>query len=279
MSAQVYQQDIPLYDGAVPGAIAADRTEFIAKEPTGGRSIVAADVPALTMVAPAADKRTGMAVIICPGGGYERLSIDKEGFDVARRLATQGITAFVLKYRMPQRSHMEKPSSGPLQDARQAMSVVRCHANEWALNPRQIGIIGFSAGGHVAASLATLHYSEPALRPDFQVLLYPVITMSASLTHAGSRKALLGNYPDDTSVNTFSLEKQVTTATPPAFLLHAKDDNAVPVENTLMYAQALKDKQVPVYTLLLDEGGHGFGMLHPTDWFVTVLEWLKTQER
>lgn len=279
---QVQITGLTLYPEGIPGEIAHTPTEFQGRVVINDRSVVAVDSPELTMVAPPEDERNGTAVIILPGGGYERLAIDKEGFNVARRFAGAGITAFVLKYRMPLKDIMDNPSYGPLQDAQQAISLVRQHAKEWGIDSDRVGVMGFSAGGHLAATLATQFkqpvnkaYTKKILRPDFQVLIYPVISMKEDVTHQGSRLNLLGESPDNRLISTFSAQDNVTTNTPQAFIVHANDDKAVPVGNALQYHAALVEKRVPVQMLLLPDGGHGFGMNHPTDWFSNMLEWME----
>lgn len=277
------QQVIPLYNGAIPGA----------KMPTGdykeGTAGVANDMryfkvttPALQVFSP--EKPNGTGVIICPGGGYALLAYDKEGALVAQRLAKLGVTAFVLKYRLPSDELMQDKSFGPLQDAMQAMYLVRKNAGKWQLDTAKIGVMGFSAGGHLASSLST-HYADGklgiaeriSLRPSFSILIYPVITMG-QYTHAGSKANLLGTSPKTDQVQYFSNELQVNAQTPPTFLVHANDDASVPVVNTLMYNEALAKNKVPASVHIYPHGGHGFGLNNKTtsdDWFERLTEWLK----
>ncbi|OFC69913.1 alpha/beta hydrolase [Alteromonas confluentis] len=274
--------EIDLYPNGIPGEISHATSEYVGRQTVGDQSVVAVDKPELTMVAPQPEARTGAAVLIMPGGGYQHLAIDKEGFKVAERFAEAGVTAFVLKYRMPLAANMDNPSTGPLQDAQQAMTVIRKNAEKWGLNNERIGVMGFSAGGHLASTVAT-HFKKPVqavhsrkgLRPDFQVLIYPVVSMTDGVTHEGSRTSLLGDNYDKGMIQRFSAEMNVTTNTPPAFIVHANDDKAVPVTNALNYHRALVNKRVPVQMLLLPDGGHGFGMRHPIDWFETMLSWMK----
>lgn len=280
----VTRRDVPLYDGTIPGEISADNKEYLAEGAADDPFLVAVSKPALTAFFPAPEKRNGTAVIICPGGGYFGLAIRKEGYDVAQRLAEQGITAFVLKYRMPSQDTMDEPSYGPLQDAQQAISQVRKNAQAWGLFANKVGIMGFSAGGHLAATAAT-HYRHAVsaqtekynLRPDFQILVYPVISMTSAITHQGSRELLLGTNPDDQRVATFSNEKQVDENTPQAFIIHANDDTVVPVANALDYYSALVEQHVPVQLELLPEGGHGYGMRMPYDWFNAMTNWMQAR--
>ena len=274
--------DVTLYPSGIPGEISHEPSEYIGRQIVGDQSVVAVDKPELTMVAPLPEAVNGTAVLIMPGGGYQHLAIDKEGFKVAERFAEAGVMAFVLKYRMPVAANMEAPSVGPLQDAQQALTVIRKNAEKWGLDNERIGVMGFSAGGHLATTVAT-HFKKPvqeqhsrkALRPDFQILIYPVVSMKDGVTHEGSRTSLLGEHYDNGSVRRFSAEMNVTTNTPTAFIVHANDDKAVPVSNALNYHRALTAKRVPVQMLLLPDGGHGFGMRHPVDWFEDMLSWMK----
>lgn len=230
-----------------------------------------------------ADKANGTAVVICPGGGYVWLSIKNEGSQIAERLNGLGVTAFVLHYRMVEYGH-----PAPLRDVLRAIRLVRSRAAEFGVKPDRIGVLGSSAGGHLAASASTL-FDDPdgktgaALdkvsgRPDFAVLLYPVITMDAKLTHAGSRKALLGANPTPEAVAHLSVELHVTKDTPPTFLVGTEEDKTVPIENSLMYFQALRHAGVPAELHIWPKGGHGFGMRQdvpgPSSWTNRLEEWL-----
>jgi len=199
-----------------------------------------------------AENPNGMAVIMCPGGGYARLAMNHEGHDMAPWFNTQGITYVVLKYRMPN-GHKEVPFS----DVEQAIRLVRQHAAEWNINPAKVGIMGASAGGHLASTLAT--HTTGADRPAYQILLYPVITMDKTFTHAGSRKNLIGEDPSPELTSKYSNDKQVTGETPPAFVIFAADDKVVPPQNGFRYVEALQRNNVPVTFLLYPAGGHGFG--------------------
>lgn len=216
---------------------------------------------------------SGQAIVICPGGGYVGLAIGYEGHDFAPWLNHNGISVIVLKYRMPrQRHHI------PLADAEQAMRVVRAHAAEWGIDPNNIGIMGSSAGGHLAATLAT-HYGSKETRPDFQVLLYPVITMDKSYTHMGSHDQLVGQDASPELEQKYSNEKQVTAETPRAFIVTPAADNIVPVKNTLNYAQALIDHKVPCSVHIYPGGFHGFGsqmsFKDAEIWHQELLRWLQ----
>lgn len=222
------------------------------------------------------------AVIICPGGGYSRLSIEKEGHAVARFLSENGITGVVLKYRLPDDRFQPEKTLAPILDARQAIRVVRSKSKEWNLDSMAIGIMGFSAGGHLAATASTRQpYSYSSgnhVRPDFSILIYPVISMRNNLTHSGSRERLLGKEPCEAVVSEYSNELQVTATAPPTFMVHSYDDKAVPIGNTLLYAQKLAENKVECELHLYKSGGHGYGMNpgHTASWPQLMLNWIKT---
>ena len=207
------------------------------------------------------------AIVVCPGGGYARLAIDHEGWDVAEWLSRQGIAAFILTYRLPSDQIMKEKRVGPLQDVQEAIRVVRRHAAEWRIDPNKIGVMGFSAGGHLAATASTLYdekvYPVPdttSARPDFTVLGYPVISMESGITHSGSRDNLLGPHPTPEEARNFSADERVDRKTPPAFIVHAADDQTVPLENSINYMQALRRAGVPCELHIYQSGGHGFGL-------------------
>ena len=223
------------------------------------------DVPTLTPYPAPKEKATGAAFVICPGGGYGHLSLEHEGRAVAEWLNSIGVTAFVLKYRLGPRYHHPVM----LQDAARAIRTVRARAAEWGLDPERVGILGFSAGGHLASTAGT-HFdagkpdsADPiervSSRPSLMILIYPVITMR-ELTHAGSKRNLLGESPTPELVALLSNEEQVTKETPPTFLVHTMNDAAVPVENTLMFVAALRKAGVPFELHLYERGPHGFGL-------------------
>lgn len=273
--------EVNLYEGAIPGAKESANRESVECQNESDRFIVNVSRPQLFAYLPNADTNTGCAVIICPGGGYRGVSIDLEGHAIAQQFVKKGISAFVLKYRMPSVKTMDNPQVGPLQDLQQALFVVHSRAKEWAITSGKIGVMGFSAGGHLASS-AAVHYQSPVsanlesmqMKPAFQLLVYPVITMEKNITHPGSRARLLGEAHSSDDERYFSNEIHVHDTTPPAFLLHASDDTHVPVENTLRYYKALQDAEVSVDMLILPHGGHGFGLNHSTDWFKAVLAWM-----
>jgi acetyl esterase/lipase len=260
---------IPLWPaGKVPNYQKSDEVEKI--ESTDIVRISKVQSPDIAVFLPAKKNSTGQTVIICPGGGYAYLSYNWEGSDVAKLLNAKGITAIVLKYRLPNAKSNITPNLSPLMDAKRAMRIVRANADKWGIKKNNIGVMGFSAGGHLASTLAT-HFDDgdknskdsieqQSSRPDFAVLIYPVITMNKSFTHMGSRNNLLGNTPDSSLVNLYSNELQVTKDTPPTFLLHATDDGAVPVANSLRFYEACKANGVPVEMHIFPKGGHGFGL-------------------
>ena len=279
-------QDMNLYKGAVPDSKPSSVTEHITFS-NGGFRISSVITPTLTRFSPA--HPNGIAVIICPGGGYARLAMDHEGVEVAKSLNNYGITAFVLKYRLPMDSIMVDKSIGPLEDAQQAIRIVRSNAATWGVNPNKVGIMGFSAGGHLASAAATHFHSladksihdTTSVRPDFAILIYPVISFNDSITHHGSKDNLIGKNPSPELVKEFSNELQVTNDSPPAFLVQAGDDHTVPVENSIRYYEACIKNKVPVEMHLYPAGGHGFGLHNKTtsdQWFDHLMIWIKTFE-
>jgi acetyl esterase/lipase len=274
------QEIIKLYPGTIPNSkIQATEEPGPAQNPGMIRSVV---IPTLEMYLPAKDFATGAAVIICPGGGYSVIVYQGEGISTAKDLASKGIAAFVLKYRLPDETKLDDDKIGPLQDAQQSIKVVRENAAKWGIDPAKIGIMGFSAGGHLASTLAT-HFKQPlientnntSLRPDFQVLVYPVITMQENLTHADSRKQLLGVSPTKETVDLFSNELQVDPQTPVAFLIHAADDVTVDVDNSINYFEALRKNKVAVEMHIYPRGGHGF---RPKGWTDLLVSWMQSQK-
>lgn len=269
-------QVIPLWPEGVPGRLpdgGQERTE-------DGR-VSNVQEPTLTMFAPASP--TGTAVIVCPGGGYTRLAVGHEGNDVAARLNTFGVTAFVLRYRLKEYGH-----PAPLRDVSRAVRLVRSRADTFGVRPDRIGVLGFSAGGHLAATAATL-FDDPdgrtgapldatSARPDFAVLVYPVITMEDPPGHAGSRQSLLGENRDPALLKHLSPNLQVTPRTPPTFLVHTGEDTSVPLENSLAFYAALRRAGVPAEMHLFPRGGHGFGMRAglgtTSSWFDRLQDWM-----
>lgn len=221
-----------------------------------------------------AEKPNGICIICCPGGGYFGLSMVNEGSGYAEWMNKQGITLVVLKYRMPN-EHREIP----LADGEQAIRLVRSHAEEWHINPQKVGIMGHSAGGHFAATVSTLFTSKET-RPDFSILMYPVISMKKDLTHQGSREFLLGKNPTEETVRQYSLNEQVKSDTPPAILILATDDDVVDPRNSLLYYEALLQKKVEKSAMhVYPTGGHGFGIgdgfKYKAEWTKEVETWIK----
>ena len=274
-------QYLPLYK-KIPNFIEAPNNEVEAT--TGGiLRISKVSVPGYQFFSAGSDG-TKPCVVICPGGGYGILAASHEGTDVAKYFNSIGVHALVLKYRIPSAENQQEKQWAPLQDAQQAIHLVRQNAKKWNVDPAKVGIMGFSAGGHLASTLAT-HYddrkikakSSISFRPDFQILIYPVISFG-KFAHKGSRNNLLS--PDTTAekIAYFSNELHINKQSPPAFLVHAKDDKAVPVENSLIYAQHLKDNEVEAEVFLYEAGGHGFGMKNSTSaakWTDSLKSWLE----
>lgn len=281
------QQVIQLYNGEVPNSKPGTLEETSTTDGNGITRVTGVTVPTLiAYFPPQGVPNTGKALVICPGGGYRILAIDHEGHEIAKRLIAHGITAFVLKYRLPEDEIMVDKRIGPLQDAQRAIQLVRERASEWGIT--EVGIAGSSAGGHLASTLST-HYTEPvianpngtSLRPDFSLLLYPVISMKEGMTHGGSRNNLLGDNPSDEDITNFSNELQVTADTPPAFLVHAEDDKTVPISNSQAYVTALENHGIPAKLITYPRGGHGFGLHNKTtsdQWFDHFLDWLETNQ-
>lgn len=258
---------IDLWQGKVPGAIHKGDYQQTIDSADNWIKMRFVTEPTVHMYPAPAENATGTAVIICPGGSYWGLAIAHEGAAVARWLNSLGITAFVLNYRLPHDDIMVDKSVGPLQDAQKAIRLVRQHAKEWGIHSDKIGIMGFSAGGHLASTLSTRFNEkvyEPAddtsARPDFSLLIYPVISMDERTTHRGSRVNLLGGNPSSDRVKLFSNELQVNSETPPAFLVHSIDDGTVPVQNSIGYALALQKHLVPSELHIYQSGGHGYGL-------------------
>jgi len=235
----------------------------------GAKGTAEGDRPSLTIYPAPPEKATGAAVVICPGGGYGHLAVDHEGHQIAQWLNSFGVAGFIVKYRHSA-SGAGYHHPVPLQDAQRAIRTVRSRAQEWGVDPGRIGIIGFSAGGHLASCAAT-HFNAPfgapkdpidraSCRPDFAILVYPVISFVEPFTHAGSRKNLLGANADKVLVEKMSSEKQVTPQTPPTFLIHTWEDKVVPAENSIAFYLALRQAKVPAEMHIFLKGPHGFGL-------------------
>ncbi|WP_246859344.1 alpha/beta hydrolase [Spirosoma sp. KCTC 42546] len=260
------QEVIKLWpDDAIPNSIAGAKiTEKSETDANGILRISNVSMPTLTAYIPAKGKGTGAAVMICPGGGYGILAASHEGSDIARWFNEMGVAAFVLKYRLPNPEIMTNQQEVPLMDAMQGMILIRQSAGRYGIDPAKIGVMGFSAGGHLAATLAT-HYNRgpkasELAKPNFAILLYPVITFGEK-AHTGSRDKLLGKLNTSPElIAYYSNELQVTPQTPPTFLVHAENDKGVPVENSISFYLACLKNEVPAEMHLYPTGGHGFGM-------------------
>ncbi|MDP5201372.1 alpha/beta hydrolase [Flavobacterium sp. DG2-3] len=278
-------QIIPLWSKIPDEVKASDYKEKEVVKDGKMQSTSQVSVPTLSIFIPKEAKPNQTAVVICPGGGYTHLAFEKEGTKVAEWFNSLGIAAFVLKYRMPTDLTMKNKNVGPLQDAQEAIRYVRQNASKWNIDPNKIGILGFSAGGHLASTAST-HYDDKvyesafkvSARPDFSLLIYPVISMENEITHKGSQTNLLGNNPSKELIDSFSNEKKVTSKTPPTFLIHATDDTVVIPENSINYYLALKKNGVSAELHIYEKGGHGFGLgVADTSKFWTrdCEEWLK----
>lgn len=284
---------IPLWPGAAPGSSALAFDEVVTERSSNpdvrkDRSIRKVLSPSLTVFRPASPN--GAAILVLPGGGYVNLAWDKEGVEIARWLNGLGVTAFVLKYRSPADGH-ENRLWVPLQDAQRAVRLVRHRGEGWGLDPSRLGVLGFSAGGHLTSMVAVHHdrrVYEPvdaadagSARPDFVILGYPVISMRPRLVHTGSLEALTAGALTAIQLEEFSTETRVTARTPPAFLFHAGDDKAVPADNSILFYQALRGAGVPAELHVFDSGGHGFGQRvtsgPASTWPALCAEWLEAR--
>ncbi len=295
MQATTAQQTIPLYDGKIPNnKEGIKNTEYTETDDDRVKRVFEISEPTLTVYKPKIQDKRGISIIICPGGGYHILSIDKEGREIAHSLNEMGITAFVLKYRIPSNNKNVDKSVAPLMDAQRAVQLVREQAKRWGIDKNKIGIMGFSAGGHLAAAASTQYINvligntlQTSLRPDFSVLAYPVISFDEKLTHKGSRDNLLQDASlknnkfytsTEQAVTYFSAEKNITSQTPPAFIFHSQDDNVVNVANSLHYYQQLIENKVPGNQLIIyPSGGHGYGLNLPgknEKWIERLKNWL-----
>lgn len=272
------QTIIPLYDAQIPNSIPAKDIEHLNKY----NFLENVSQPTLTVFVPA-QPRSNASVIVIPGGGYGALNINYEGYDVAKRLNEMGITAFVLKYRLPDDKTMPDKSLGPIEDAQRALLIVKTRAKEWHIDTSKIGVMGFSAGGHLAAFTGT-HFNQTyieninqvSLRPDFMILVYPVISFTDSIGHLDSRTALIGKDPAAGRIKFYSNEFNVSPNTPPTFLIHAEDDGLVSVKNSTAMFLALQKNKVPAGLHVFPHGQHGFYLEPAKDaWFDYCMQWLK----
>jgi acetyl esterase/lipase len=278
-----------------PVGMAPGSEGVTAKEKVDQDHISNVHQPSITVYLPPKEKANGASVVICPGGGHRFLAIQHEGHDVAKWLNEIGVAAFVLKYRLAQTPNFNyKVETHSLQDAQRAIRLVRSKSKEWNLDPKRVGIMGFSAGGHLASTTGT-HLEKPdenapdpiarqSSRPDFMVLVYPVITFEGPSAHTGSRNNLIGKDADEKMVELYSNEKQVTKETPPTLLVHAADD-PVKVENSRLFFDALREKKIPCEFLEFGSGGHGFGLGNGSRgagataaWPAQCIAWLHSQK-
>jgi len=279
---------LPIYNGTVPNSKPTQITESV--EYGNSKLIKNVSVPEITVFLPTKQFATGQCVIICPGGGYVQLSMDLEGTDIAGYLNSIGVAALILKYRLPSNEYCIEPHKAPLLDAQRAVRLVRANAENWDFDQNKIGIMGFSAGGHLASTLGThFDYGNPlaedtierqSCRPDFMVLMYSVVSITDSPGRSTSKKNLLGENPGTDLIYEYSNVFHVTEDTPPAFLCHANNDDRVPAEQSLLMYKALTDKNIPCEMHIFSEGGHGFGLAtnndHVASWANSMRLWLKS---
>jgi acetyl esterase/lipase len=289
MILEVCSQEIklPLYTGSIPNAKGTTNTEYI--ERGDYKLFKKVSHPDISVYLPTRLLANGQAVVICPGGGYVQLSMDLEGTDIAGYLNSIGVAAIVLKYRLPSAETNIFPAKAPLMDAQRAMRLVRANARKWNINPKQIGIMGFSAGGHLASTLGT-HFDygdknakdsieQISCRPDFMILGYPVVSFADTTVRTNTRKMLMGEKLTEENIQEYSNELHVTDDTPPAFFVHADNDKGVSTANTLLFYRTLKKHHIPAEIHILSEGGHGFGLgsnnPHVNGWTGSLKLWLE----
>lgn len=275
-------------EGQIPNYTPTDEREV--RDTTDAVRIGKVQTPDISIFFPTKKSATGEAVIICPGGGYSILAYDWEGEDIAKFWNSKGVVGIVLKYRLPTSISQIEPHKSPLLDAQRAMRLTRYNAEKWNIDPDKIGIMGFSAGGHLASTLST-HFDignpqsddpieQMSCRPDFSILMYPVISFTANFQHSGSRKNLVGENVE--LMNFYSNELHVSKSTPPTLLIHASDDKSVPVENSLTYYRELIKNDVPAEMHIFPFGGHGFSLAigkgHLAGWPEMAIDWLKSLE-
>lgn len=276
----------PLYKGSIPNSKEVPDQE---KSETEGGILRISKItrPGITAFIPKKGPKKHTAIIICPGGGYSIEAAGHEGSDIALKFNEWGYTAFVLKYRIPDDSTMVNKEIGPLQDAQRALQWVRENSRKYKIKKNRIGIMGFSAGGHLVSSAGT-HFEKAlidnpkniSLRPDFMVLVYPVISFTDSLGHIGSRDQLLGKHPSPEKIMEYSNELQVRPNTPPAFIVTAKDD-FVNFHNSTHFEEALKRNGIPAFLYLYEKGGHGYGMNNKTSevkWMDLLKAWMERMD-
>ncbi len=293
MATSLSAQDtiMPLWPNKIPNQKVSNEKEKVETDQLDW--ITNVQQPTIEVYLPTKSNANGQAVVIFPGGGYHGLAYDWEGIDMAKALNSRGVAGIVVKYRLPiSKSIVKGKEVVPLQDAQRAIRFVKSKAAAWNISEGKIGIMGFSAGGHLASTLGT-HYDdkvyekqdavdELSARPNFMALIYPVISMDSKTTHSGSRGALLGENPSNELANRFSANKNVTKDTPPTFLLHAQDDDVVPVENSILMFSALKKEGIPVTMHIYPKGGHGFSLAltdqRLNNWITLLYDWLSNLE-
>lgn len=278
---------LPLWEGTPP----LQNPSYLQEESTqqGILRIANVQTPTIEVYLPTKQAATGEAVVIFPGGGYAILAYDWEGTDFAKWFNAQGIAAIVVKYRLPISKSLTDHKEVPLMDAQRAVRMVRHHALDWNIDPAKVGVMGFSAGGHLASTVSTQYQHEVdrpkdaidglSARPDFSILVYPVISFRDAAVHSGSRKNLIGENPSQELMDRFSGELNVNAETPPTFLVHAQDDKGVPIENSLLYYQALHQYGVKSSLHIYPSGGHGFGFGRGKGavegWREVLLAWMR----
>jgi len=279
---------IPLWENTIPNYKECDDVEESFTNKKGVYLIKNVQTPDISVFLPEKEIATGEAVVICPGGAYWVLAYHIEGIDIAKAFNEKGIAAIVLKYRLPNSNNSIIKHKSPLLDAQRAMKIVRYNADKWNINPNKVGVMGFSAGGHLASTLST-HLengnSNPkdnieslSSRPDFSILIYPVISFIKAYGHKGSAKALLGSNATQEMISLFSNEMRVSKNTPPTFLVHSQDDKGVSVKNSLVYYEALLKNNISAEMHLYPYGAHGFGLAtnrgHLSSWFDRCVDWI-----
>ncbi|MFR9513461.1 MAG: alpha/beta hydrolase [Rikenellaceae bacterium] len=285
ISAYGQQLNIPLWGDKVPnstGHVSAD----VIDDSQDIIKLRHVQYPSMDVFFPSERMRTGQAVVICPGGGYTMISYDSEGTDVAKWFNSKGVVAIVLKYRLPMSESNEVSYKSPLMDAQRAIRLARHNAQDWGVDPSKVGVVGFSAGGHLAASLSTLYstiYAEAvdnidelSARPDFTILGYPVVTFKDDYTDNGTRNKLTRFNPTPELIEKFSCELHVDANTPPAFLVHSSNDSIVPVQNSLQYFQRLIESGVESEMHIYPIGGHGYSLAHGNEYLSTWTERLES---
>lgn len=261
------QKEFPIYSDKIPNSVSCEIKMSSGKNSSGKTFYANITNPTLTVYIPSKKDPLKTAVLICPSGGYSKVVVEHEGEEVAKAFNDIGITAFVLKYRLPNDTCMTNKEIVPLQDAQQSIKLIREQAKEYDINPNKVGVIGFSAGGHLASTLGTkfqtnyiINKENTNLRPDFMLLCYPVISMNVDICHKGSRDRLLGKNPSTELIQRFSSESHISLETPVTFVMHAQDDKTVPIIYSIRFYEGLITNKVKAEMLIYQTGGHGFGL-------------------